>query len=342
MRDLARVCMVARIPGVAGPAAFQRRLAAGLQARGTKVDFDLRGRSCAVGLVIGGTSNLAELWRARRRGMKIVQRLDGMNWIHRRRRTGARHFLKAEANNRLLQLIRRRLADRVVYQSEFARGWWEQVYGPGPPSTSVIHNAVPLDVYTPDGPREGPAVGYRLLIVEGNLAGGYEIGIQWAVGLAQGLQASLGERVELQIAGAAAASLRRKWQSTEVHLRWLGLVQPEEIPHLDRSAHLLYAADLNPACPNAVIEALACGTPVVGFDTGAMGELVVGDSGRLAAYGGDPWRLEPPDMEALVQAAIEVLHDLPRFRAGARARAEAEFGLEKMVDEYVRVMGEGL
>ena len=43
-------------------------------------------------LVIAGTRNLLPLWRARRRGVRIVQRLDGINWIHRRRHTGLRHF----------------------------------------------------------------------------------------------------------------------------------------------------------------------------------------------------------------------------------------------------------
>ena len=45
--------------------------------------------------------------------------------------------------------------------------------------------------------------------------------------------------------------------------------------------------------PNSVIEALACGLPVVSFDTGALPELVTPGAGRVVAYGGDPWRLDP-------------------------------------------------
>ncbi len=67
-------------------------------------------------------------------------------------------------------------------------------------------------------------------------------------------------------------------------------------PEIDRSAHMLFSADLNAACPNSVIEAMACGLPVAGFDTGALNELIVGDAGRLVPYGGDPWRLEKPDI----------------------------------------------
>jgi glycosyltransferase involved in cell wall biosynthesis len=127
--------------------------------------------------------------------------------------------------------------------------------------------------------------------------------------------------------------------TSEVSLRWEGEVPPDRIPEIDRSAHLLYSADLNTACPNSVIEALACGLPVVAFETGALPELVKQDAGRLSPYGGDPWKLDPPDMDGLTQAALEVLNDQPRFRAGARMQAEACLGLERMVEGYLTALG---
>jgi glycosyltransferase involved in cell wall biosynthesis len=104
---------------------------------------------------------------------------------------------------------------------------------------------------------------------------------------------------------------------------------------------MLYSADVNAACPNSVIEALACGLPVLAFDTGALPELVNGDSGRIVPYGGNPWQLDPPDLDALTEAAMKVLNNQQHYRHGARAQAEAKFGLEKMVDEYVQVLGAG-
>jgi glycosyltransferase involved in cell wall biosynthesis len=118
----------------------------------------------------------------------------------------------------------------------------------------------------------------------------------------------------------------------------LGLVSPEQIIAWDRSSHLLFASDLHPACPNSVIEALACGLPVVSFNTGALGELVTGDAGRLAEYGADSWNVDPPDLDGLADAARQVLADQPRFRAGARARALDGLGVEAMADGYLAVM----
>ena len=132
--------------------------------------------------------------------------------------------------------------------------------------------------------------------------------------------------------------LRSRWTTPEYSfIQWLGLVSPEDIPKLDRSAHLLYSGDPNPACPNAVLEALACGLPVVAFDTGALPEIITGEAGRLAKYGGDPWFLEPPDLGALVEVASEVLENQERYRTGARARAETLFSLDHMLEGYLSV-----
>ena len=121
---------------------------------------------------------------------------------------------------------------------------------------------------------------------------------------------------------------------------WAGAVPRERIPEIDRSAHLLFSADLNPACPNAVIEALACGLPVVAFDTGALKELVPVGAGIVVPYGGDPWRLETPDIPALARAADAILRDRPRFRQAARVHAEKALGLDRMVDGYLKALVE--
>jgi len=100
----------------------------------------------------------------------------------------------------------------------------------------------------------------------------------------------------------------------------------------------LFSAEVNPPCPNSVIEALACGLPVIGFDTGSLSEIVPGDAGRLAAYGANPWKLQKPDISALEHVAVEVLEDQPRFRNAARQQAELRLGLDKMVDEYLKIL----
>ena len=332
------ICIVPVIDGIGGMASFRQKFESALKARGLDVTHDPADSSEAV-LVIAGTRDLLSLWRARRRGLRIVQRLDGLNWIHRKRYTGPRHFLRAEYGNFVLSLIRSRVATRIIYQSEFSRRWWEDRYGKVLAPCSVVHNGVDLSEYRPSNSALLPPGPQRLLVVEGNLGGGYDMGLANAVRLAEVLAERYNFPMELMVVGRISAGHKAAVQShTRVPILWAGEVPHEQIPGIDRSAHLLFSADLNPACPNSVIEALACGLPVVAFDTGSMNELVLGDSGRLVPYGGDPWKLDQPDVQALAAAAVEILRDRRRFSATARLRAEADLGLEKMVDGYLKAL----
>ena len=143
-------------------ASFRLKFEQGLRARGVDVTYDLNELSDAV-LVLAGTRNLIPLWRARRRGQRIVQRLDGLNWVHRVRWAGLRYTVRAIYGNANLSFIRRRLADHVIYQSQFIKGWWEDWYGTARVPASVILNGVDLDRYTPDGLHERPSGHYRML-----------------------------------------------------------------------------------------------------------------------------------------------------------------------------------
>ncbi len=312
-------------------------MAMGLERRGIQVCHDLADTPYDAILLTSTARNLPALLHQRRRGLRIVQRLDGINWLHRRLHTGARHFLRAEYGNLLLALLRSRVVTRQVYQSEFVRGWWEKRFGPERVPASVIHNGVDLAAYTPNGPHERPENARRLLVVEGSLQGGYETGLTTALGLAEILAGQF--LLELMVVGKVSASLQTESQKmSKVPILWGGLVPGDRIPRIDRSAHLLYSADVNAACPNSVIEAFACGLPVAGFATGALPELVSGDCGRLVPYGGDPWKLEKPDLPALAGAAGEILRDNERFRLAARSRAEAAFSLDLMVARYLDVL----
>jgi len=341
---MTHICIVPQVSGVGGMVSFRAKFTIGLQTRGIEVINNSQLSTNDSILIIGGTRDLFGLWQAKRRGVRIVQRLNGMNWLHRLQPTGIKHYLRAEYGNLILRLIRARLADHIVYQSEFARRWWERIYSSTGVPNSVVYNAVDLETYYPTTQLlKSPIPQYRILLVEGSLMGGYELGLESAVQLVEKLNAEhrdqLGKPVGLIVAGRVSEQIKARWaQRTNIPLTWAGLVPPEQIPDLDRSAHLLYSSDINAACPNSVIEALACGLPVLAFDTGALPELVTGDAGRVVPYGGDPWQLEQPDIPALAEATVEILTNQPRFRSAARTRAETAFGLEEMVDHYLAAL----
>jgi glycosyltransferase involved in cell wall biosynthesis len=331
-----RICIFPRVEGLGGVTSFRLKFEQGLRARGMDVTYNVIDHSDAV-LVLAGTKSFHSLWMARDRGQHIVQRLDGINWVHRVRWAGLRYTLRAIYGNGNLSMIRSNIANHVIYQSQFIKGWWEDWYQSAPVPSSVILNGVDLNQYSPVGAHERPTDFYRLLVVEGSLAGGLDSGLFYAVDLAK--QLSKKYKIELVIVGHVDANTKTKLQrQKDFVIRFADSVPREEIPFLERSSHLLFSAEVNPPCPNSVIEALACGLPVVGFDTGSLSELVQGDAGRLVAHGANPWKLEKPDIPSLADAAEEVLRDNDRFRKSARERAESVFGLDTMVDEYLKVL----
>lgn len=333
---MSRICIVPRVEGPGGVTSFRLKFEEGVRARGIEVTNDSSAQADAL-LVLAGTRHLLALREARRRGIRIVQRLDGINWVHRIHWVGARYTLRAIYGNRNLSFIRSRLADHVIYQSQFIKHWWEDWYRPARVPSSVIINGVDLNRYTPQGLHERPSGHYRLLVVEGSLAGGLSYGLFNAASFASTLSKRF--RIELMIVGQVDGRTKQKLKNQNLfRLQFMDTVPREHIPWLMRSAHLLFSAEVNPPCPNSVIEALASGLPVVGFDTGSLSELVQGDAGRLVAYGANPWKLEQPDIPTLAEAAVEVLDDQQRFRAAARERAESAFDIENMVEEYLKVL----
>ena len=348
---MAKICIVPKVDGIGGMASFRLKFEQGLKSRGIDVTHDLADNSDAI-LVIAGTRLLPQLWRARRRGIRVVQRLDGVNWVQRVKWAGIRYTVRAEYGNAMLALIRARFADRVIYQSQFIRKWWEDWYGVAKASASVIINGVDLQTYTPDGEHDCPTDRFRLLLLEGSLAGGLNSGLFHAVALAEKLSANF--PMEVVVAGKVDDATQKKIateftekqrKNSEVSVanlsvKFLGTIPREQIPTLARSSHLLYSAEVNPPCPNSVIEALACGLPVVGFDSGSLKELVTDDAGCIVPYGGDPWKLETPDISALAASAGKIFekHASRQFRAAARMRAESAFGLVQMVESYLKVL----
>lgn len=338
MREVKKICIMPQTRGVGGPASFRQRISAGLAEHGIQVSADLRGPCDAV-LLISAWRQLSQLWRLKRAGVPIIQRLDGINWMHRETSFDLRYYLKAEYSNLLMRYTRKHLADRIVYQSEFVAHRWQQVYGPVPAPHTVIHNGVDLKSVSPQGESWPPGDRQRVLVVEGTYGGGYDLGVKFVLDMAAGVERKYGILLEVLFVGLATDAVREKWTAyAQVPVQWLGVVPRQDIPRLNRSAALFYSVDLNPACPNTVIEALACGLPVLAYDTGALPEMVLADAGRVVPYRADPWKLELPPTDGLVDAAADILQNQARFRAAARARAEAAFDLQDMVRKYLEVL----
>jgi len=335
-----QICLVPKLEGLGGMVSFQARFIHGLQERKIPYTFDLDHPENSAILVIGGTRHIFQLWRAKRRGVKIVQRLNGMNWLHKVKKMPLPSVLKAEVNNQTLALIRRFIADHIIYQSQFSQDWWNKEFKTPLIPVDAVYNGVDLSQYSPQGPESPPEDHFRLLLVEGHLTLASGQGLETAVRLLKALKEEHELNIEMIVVGDVDDALKAHIHSMApgLWINWKGILKPHLIPSVDRSAHVMFSADLNAACPNSVIEALACGLPVLAYDTGALNEMVQEGAGEVVPYGSDYWQLEEPQISPLANACARILRNNAKYRQSARKRAEAIFGLDKMVESYLEVL----
>lgn len=139
--------------------------------------------------------------------------------------------------------------------------------------------------------------------------------------------------VRLAILGGGKMKVRKRLEDLAESLglasevAFLGF-QPNPLPYIAQ-ADLLVLSSLWEGLPNVLIEALACGTPVVSTDcpSGPAEILEEGRYGRLVPVG---------DVEALARAMAEVLDDPPR-REFLQARAR-DFDQARAIDTYLSIL----
>ncbi|MGA2111901.1 MAG: glycosyltransferase family 4 protein [Anaerolineales bacterium] len=300
---------------------------------GLEITYDPGSRPLDALLVFAGTRNLGRLWQAKRDGIPVVQRLDGINWLHRHRPIQPLYYLRAEARNLILRHIRRSVADAIIYQSQFVQRWWEEWDGPCASPSFVIWNGLDLGEFPSraEGGHDG-----SLLVVEGT--------VHLPASVFQILQATHCEllaggrisrtRVFGRVARQESSQLKRLPE-----LELCGLRPQAEVRAAQLRAALHFPLEPMPPCPNSVIEALACGLPVVGFRTGSLEELIEPGAGELVEFEGDPWRLEVPrNLEKIASAAERILVDWKAYSRAAREVAIERFDISNVAKRYLAVM----
>jgi len=105
-------------------------------------------------------------------------------------------------------------------------------------------------------------------------------------------------------------------------IRYLGPVGGERrLRALGKAKALLHLINFDEPFGLSVIEAMACGTPVIAIDRGSMPELITPETGILVKSAGE---------------AITALGEIDGIdRAACRRHVEAHFSVEAMADKYI-------
>jgi len=235
-----------------------------------------------------------------------------------------------ERNRSMAQVLH--MADHVFYQSEFCKMAADKFLGPCNKTSEILYNPIDTTKFTP--PQKHPTA--LTLLLAGNQYQYYR----------------------LEAACKTLALVRKKHPDAHLivtgKLNWLpnaketsriaqklvedlnitdavtfyGPYSQMEAPDLFRSAHILLHTRYNDPCPTVVIEALACGLPVVYSQSGGTPELV-GPQAGIGIPAELNWEIEqPPTPEDLAEATLTIATNHTHYAQEARKQAVSKFDLK--------------
>jgi glycosyltransferase involved in cell wall biosynthesis len=264
----------------------------------------------------------------RRRAIPLVVNQDGVGypgWA------GGR----AEEVNRPLRTALL-AADHVLYQSTFSKLSADVFLGEPRGRWEILPNAVDVERFTPaDAPSgDGP-----VLLLGGDQTQAYRL--ELALRTLAAVRVTHRE-ARLLITGRLVSDpmplVRELGLAGVVEL--VGEYDQRDAPTLLRRAHLLLHTKMQDPCPTLVLEAMACGLPVVYPASGGTVELV----GEVAGVGVPhlaTWEREvPPDPAEMAEGVDRVLANLSGYAVAARKRAVSEYALSAWLDRHAALFGE--
>ena len=233
-----------------------------------------------------------------------------------------------------------RWAARVVAVSEDAARISREREAPRPERLMVIPNGIDLARFTPRGRRTEArnrlqlTDSARVLVTVGHLTP--IKGVDVLVEAAAAIRTAVPEATYLVAGrGSEHERIQRRLEALGLSGCFRLLGNHDDIPSLLEAADLFVLPSRSEGQPNAVIEAMAMGVPVVATAVGGVPEV--------ARHEREALLVEPESPGQLAQACIRAL-TTPELagrlgRAGIE-RARAEFGLETMLRRYEQLYAE--
>lgn len=210
----------------------------------------------------------------------------------------------------------------LVFQAKFSRDLVAAFHRlPNRPAV-IIPNGVDLKHFTPHGRNHREALG----IPRTDLV--FLTSAKWRAHKRLGATidaftkycAASGERAHLLVLGDLGGETVRQCPG----VRYIGHVKPEELPSWYRTADICIFLSWLDNCPNTVVEALACGVPVLCTNQGGTRELIELTNGGTVVAADEAftfrriplYRPPEPDSERVVAGLLEIVRNRTSLSAG--------------------------
>ncbi len=273
---------------------------------------------------------------AKRRGVKIVWNQNGVSY------PASMPKKWKQINEVFKQLIHQ--ADYVIYQSEFCKKSSDEFLGKFKGPSEIVYNCVDTDFFKPHNKNQKTHP--LTLLLGGNQYKKYRIEtalytlaevkktipearmiitgtIQWenkTPGLCQKQTVEIIDRLGLKNA-----------------VEFTGPYSQKDAPQIYNRADILLHTKWRDPCPGLVIEAMACGLPVVYSSSGGVPELVSKECGLGIKADGDWENIDPPNPKELFKAILHVCKTLHKYSTFSRKRAVEYFNISSFINKHKEI-----
>jgi glycosyltransferase involved in cell wall biosynthesis len=222
--------------------------------------------------------NYREVIRAARvyRDATFIQRVDGPMRLYNHRR---------DPRDLIVFLLARFIADGVIFQSDWSKRRSLELGFTADKriETEVIHNSADDRIFFPDEREQPQSQRLKIIIVS------WSTNQKKGFGIYKWLDKNLDfGKYLVDFVGNSPTGFQ--------NIRVISPLSSEELARKMRESDMLLTASINDPCSNVIVEALACGTPVLALASGGHPELI--NSGGMLFSGRDDL-LEKIDQMAL-------------------------------------------
>lgn len=287
---------------VGGPSTFLRNLKKYMDKNSYPYIEDEERYSEAGGIFFPMSFNSFMLNYFKKRNLPIIQRLDGVFYP-------SKHGIRYIFLNREIKKDYFKYASYVIFQSKYSRTECFTMFGEMPEDKyEIIINGTDNEIY-----YQGDKEFDKSKIIFTTTGSYRNKDMVEPVVLALD-EVSKDYNIELRVIGPVTDQEVENLMDRS-YINALGKLGMEKIADNIRETDIFIHCQLNPACPNSVIESVSCGVPVVGFDTGAMKE-VLWFSPELLAYVSDDifQRYEDFDYKKLAEKIYVCIENYSKYK----------------------------
>jgi len=228
------------------------------------------------------------------------------------------------------------LFDHVIYQSRFAKEICDEYLVERKENYSIVYNGTNLDHFYPGKSSPQGIVTILLsakhypkhldLFIETlkNLPSDFDYRVKVVGPMRDGT-----DEVLNYLNGKVA------FQEFSKRIEVLGVLSFANLPKAMRECDIFLHVKVGDWCPNAVVEALACGLPVVTPEFGGTSELI-GNAG--VSIKGERWKSSDQMASNMASAIVHISDNLEHFQCLARERAEKMFDIKEVSKLYDQAM----